>query len=194
MIKCGEEVESGQIMVDAENREIYFFKPVESDSAQDTIISLRSLDRISSQPITLIINSGGGSVQDGFAIYDQICACKSKVIGVVFGACYSMAALILQGCDTRVMAPTSRFMIHDGAMNMEGRITKTDFKRTNREVEALDSIYNHIMADRAGVDVGTIEELCKQETYLDAEQTVEYGWADYVLGNKEKHKVVKRKK
>lgn len=182
---CDEHDPEPGIACDVENREIYFFGNVHDAVAEEIIINLRHLDKISSANISLIINSGGGDINSGFAIYDTMEACRSKIIGTVLGSCCSMASLIFQGCDTRIIAKNARFMIHDASMTI-GEVSKLELHQYIKELKSLDAMYNKILADRAGLDIDTVEDLRNKETYLSAEQVVEYGWADYVLGENKK--------
>jgi ATP-dependent Clp protease protease subunit len=182
---CDEHDPEPGIACDVDNREIYFFGNVNDAVAEDIIINLRALDRVSGANISLIINSGGGDINSGFAIYDTMEACRSKIIGTVLGSCCSMASLIFQGCDTRIIAKNARFMIHDASMTI-GEVSKLELHQYIKELKSLDGMYNKILADRAGLDIDTVEDLRNKETYLSAEQVVEYGWADYVLGEAKK--------
>lgn len=186
--------ESG-VYCNEEYREIYLFGTISGPAVMEVIINLRNMDKAGKENITFVMNSDGGSVSDGFALYDVMCACRSKIIGIVLGNCYSMATLVLQGCDTRIIGENSRFMIHDTSINGLERVSKTELDKITSEIRNLDSKYNKIMAEKSGLDIDTIEELCKKETYLDAEQTVEYGWADCILGKaKRRIKSVSKRK
>jgi len=90
------------------------FGEISQKVALDTLKKIHILDNFKEGTINIFINSPGGSVSDGFAIYDSIRACKNFVRGYVYGSADSMASVILQACDERIISENSRVMIHNG--------------------------------------------------------------------------------
>lgn len=82
--------------------------------AERFIKNLHVLEVQSEQPIMVIMNSPGGSVVDGLAIYDAICLCKCHITIKVFGHAQSMGSIILQAADERLVSPNSSVMLHYG--------------------------------------------------------------------------------
>jgi ATP-dependent protease ClpP protease subunit len=77
--------------------------------------NLLVLDAASDAPITLRINTEGGDVSQGMAVYDVIKRCRSSIIGLVVGSAESMGCVVLQACDKRIATPHSRIMYHAGS-------------------------------------------------------------------------------
>ena len=73
-----------------------------------------------------------------------------------------MATLVLQGCDTRAMGENCRFMIHDTSIGGLERISSSELDKVTNEIRSLDAMYNKIMAEKSGLDIDTIQELCKK--------------------------------
>lgn len=139
--------------VDIQNRLIYFGSSSQSSDGEDTGIdavtseriykNLRALESLGDGPITIVLNSIGGSWYHGMAIYDTIKACKCHCTIIVYGQAMSMGSVILQAADRRVMMPNSRFMMHYGKYSMKDDHTKIverfsrEIGTMNREMEAI---------------------------------------------------------
>lgn len=130
------------------------------------------------QPITIYLNSGGGYVYEGFAIYDAIKACKNQTTIVVMGSAMSMGAIILQAADRRVMMPNSTLMIHIGQNSFSGHAI--DFQRAAEETKRCDLLCTEILSSRSGLSVSRLNELQQHDTFLSAHDAVKMGFADSV--------------
>jgi ATP-dependent protease ClpP protease subunit len=106
--------------------------------ALNTVKKIHILDNYKEGTINVIINLPGGSVADGFAIYDAIKACKNLVRGYVYGICDSMASIILQACDERCISEHSRVMIHNGTASYPGDSKEEDIRRWQEYNKKLD--------------------------------------------------------
>ena len=95
------------------NREIFLTSAINDQSAVDTIKQLMYLDHKSADPVTIYINSPGGSVISGMAIYDYIRLMRSPVTTVCVGTAASMGAILFLSGSRRMMLPHSKVMIHD---------------------------------------------------------------------------------
>jgi len=169
-------------MANEESREIYLFGEIGHEMACQFIAFLRGMDAACvNKPITIIINSVGGEMWSGAAIYDAITLTKSKVVGQVYGACMSAAAMVLQACDARYLSPTCRMMIHnpyeDGG-EADIRKLKADLK----EIEHVTDLYYEKMTSKADLSLAKIRKMCEDTTYLTARQAIQYGFADEILG------------
>jgi ATP-dependent Clp protease protease subunit len=164
---------------DYKAREIYLMGFVDTNSVHDCISALRQLDRSGSGAINLIICSHGGQDDAGFAIYDAIEMTKSKVIAHVYGECKSIAVLILQACDTRILAPNCRLMVHNGSVSF-GSLTMPEVKSYSKEFFDTTSNYVKCISDRTGLSIEQVQEMCDKETYMSAEVALGLGFADYV--------------
>jgi ATP-dependent Clp protease protease subunit len=192
MQKCDEIGEDTvAVTMDELAREVLLFGSITSESASQTILSIRQLDRAEKKNIHLIISSGGGSEPAGWAIYDALCLTRCKVIGHCFGECMSIAALILQGCDSRLLSPNTRFMIHNGMVAYNGPLDKVRIALV--EENFLTQMYYEKLAEKSNLSIDKVKNLCDSETYLSAEEAVKAGFADGILGQMKKAKRKVRK-
>jgi ATP-dependent Clp protease protease subunit len=127
------------------------------------------------KPITVLINSPGGSADAGFAIYDMLRFVKPPVITVVNGLCASAGILIHLAAEKkrRFCLPESRFMIHQPSTM--GRGTASDLDITAKEILKLRDRYNKIIAEQCGTTPEKVTESARRDFWLDAGQALEYG-------------------
>lgn len=193
-MKCDEEDLSLQLVtLNEDEREIYLFGEINPVSACQIIMSLRQLDAESNKPILLIMNSVGGILHDAAAIYDAICLTKSRVLCQVFGACMSAASFILQACDTRLLAPTCRFMIHNPYSEIPGDNDVRELKDQLKEASFVTDLYYQKLAEKSVLSLDKIRKLCENTTYMTPEEAVANGFADDILGQIKKRKAKKTK-
>lgn len=163
-------------------RELELTQGIDAASCAVVIRGLLYLQRCDANaPVTLYINSLGGEVQSGLALYDVMRAVSCPVRTVCLGMAASMAALLFVAGDERWMLPHSRLMIHDpliggglagSALSVKARAD--DLMRT-RDVTA------GIIARHAGMPVERVFELTANDTYFEAAEAVEAGLADRVI-------------
>jgi ATP-dependent Clp protease protease subunit len=132
-------------------------------------------------PITVIINSPGGSADAGFAIYDMLRFVSCPIRTVVNGLCASAGILIhLAGDDgQRFCMSESRFMIHQPSTG--GRGQASDLEITAREVIKLRDRYNKIIGEACKKDPDDVFEAARRDFWLDAGQALEYGLVNKVV-------------
>lgn len=153
--------------------------------AERAVKNLFILDKISEEPITILMNNIGGDVNHGLAIYDAIKSCRSHVTIKVFGHAMSMGSIILQAADERIMSENASQMIHYGSVFID-KHAKTaykivdDNKRIDRWMEKM--YLEKIKQKQPGYKIGRLQRLLDHDTFLTAEQSVELGLADKVLG------------
>ena len=193
MPKC-EELEVGDAVVtlDEDGREILIFGSINAAVASQVVSGLHQLDRAAKSNINLIMASSGGEEMPGWSIYDALCLAKSKVICQCLGECMSIAALILQGCDTRLLAPNCRTLIHNGTVAYNGPLDNV--RIALKEENFLTQMYYEKLAERSNLTVNEVKDLCDAETYMSAEKFIEYGFADGILGQTKKRKTNVSKK
>lgn len=154
--------------------------------AERTIKNLLILEGMSNEPITIIMNNIGGDEYHGFAIFDAIVACKSRVIVKVFGHAMSMGSIILQAADERIMAPNSRQMIHYGTWGIHDH-AKTSRKWSDEGLkidEWMENLYlNRIKQKQPDFTIARLKKMLDHDTFLTAAESVELGLADEVLQN-----------
>ncbi|MEM7198677.1 MAG: ATP-dependent Clp protease proteolytic subunit [Planctomycetota bacterium] len=133
------------------------------------------------RPITVMINSPGGSADSGFAIYDMLRFVRAPVITVVNGLCASAGILIQLATakERRFSTPESRFLIHQPSTAGFG--TASDLDITAREVLKLRQRYNRIISDATGQDPERVLEDARRDFWLNADEAKEYGLISKVV-------------
>ena len=130
--------------------------------------------------IKLYINSPGGSVYDGLAIYDTIQYIKPDVQTIGIGLQASMGAFLLSSGTKgkRVALPNSRIMIHQPSSGTQGKVT--DQEITLRESIYLKQRLNEILSKNTGQDISKIEKDADRDYWMSAEEAKKYGLIDEV--------------
>jgi ATP-dependent Clp protease, protease subunit len=131
--------------------------------------------------ISFYINSPGGSVSAGLAIYDTMQFVKPDVSTLCIGQAASMGAFLLAAGakNKRFTLPNSRVMIHQPMGGFQGQAS--DIEIQAREILYLRGRLNELMAKHTGQDVKTIERDTDRDNFLSAEESVKYGLVDKVL-------------
>ncbi len=133
--------------------------------------------------VHMYINSPGGSVSAGLAIFDTMQFIRPKVATYCIGMAASMGAVLMVGGDKgkRFILPNSRVLIHQPLI--AGVLTgpATDLDIEAQEILRLRQRLYQILADRTGQDVDQVERDCDRNKWLDADQALEYGCADEIL-------------
>jgi len=138
-----------------------------------------------SKPIYLYINSPGGSVTAGMAIYDTMQYIKAEVVTICVGLAASMGAFLLASGSPgkRLALPHARIMIHQ-PMGGTGRRQATDIDIEAKEILRIRQQLNEIMANRTGQTIERIEKDTDRDYFLSAEEAVAYGLIDKVVEGK----------
>lgn len=156
------------------------------DNVANTIVAeLLYLDSLGHDDISLYINSPGGSITAGMAIFDTMNFIKSDVSTICIGMAASMGAFLL-ACGTqgkRFALPNSEVMIHQPLGGAQGQATeiKIAAERILKTREKL----NSILADRCKKDIKIIEVDTERDNFMDAEEALEYGLVDKIIVKKE---------
>ena len=138
----------------------------------------------SSKPIYLYINSPGGSVTAGLAIYDTIQYVKSEVVTICVGLAASMGAFLLAAGTKgkRVALPHSRIMIHQ-PLGGTSRRQASDIEIEAREILRMKDMLNRSLADMSGQSFDKIEKDTDRDYFLSAEEARDYGLIDRVISH-----------
>ena len=138
----------------------------------------------SSKPIYLYINSPGGSVTAGLAIYDTIQYVKSEVVTICVGLAASMGAFLLAAGTKgkRVALPHSRIMIHQ-PLGGTSRRQASDIEIEAREILRMKEMLNRSLADMSDQSFEKIEKDTDRDYFLSAEEAKEYGLIDRVISH-----------
>ncbi|EPE37878.1 ATP-dependent Clp protease [Candidatus Photodesmus katoptron] len=166
-------------------RIIFLIGPVDDYVANIICAQLLFLDSESSKKdIFLYINSPGGSVTAGLAIYDTMQHVKSKVSTVCMGQAFSMGAFILAAGESgkRLALPNSRVMIHQPLGGFQGQAT--DISIHANEILKLRANLNKILAKHTNKMIKQIEQDTERDNFMSADEAVVYGLIDEVVQRK----------
>jgi ATP-dependent Clp protease protease subunit len=131
--------------------------------------------------ISFYINSPGGSVTDGMAIYDTMQYIKCDVSTICIGMAASMGAFLLSAGTKgkRLALPNAEIMIHQPSAGTQGQIT--DMAIHLRRLEIIKKRMNRILAENTGKDIETVTADCERDNFMTAEEAVAYGLIDKVI-------------
>jgi ATP-dependent Clp protease protease subunit len=169
-----------------EARTLLISGPVDDKMLRDATVRCLAMEQKDpKKPITVFINSPGGSADAGFAIYDLLRFVRPPVTTVVNGLCASAGILIHLAADKkrRFCLPESRFMIHQPSTM--GRGTASDLDITAKEILKLRDRYNKIIAEACGKAANDVLEAARRDFWLDAGQALEYGLVNKVLKSRD---------
>lgn len=164
------------------DRIILLTEEVNTNSATSIISQMLFLESEDSEaPITMYINSPGGSVSDGLAIYDVMNKIKCPVQTVCTGMAASMAAFLLCSGSKgmRYCLPNSCVMIHQPLGGAQGQATEIQIV-AKRILKLREKMYN-IMAKNTGQTFEKIADACERDNYLEPEEALEMGLVDKVI-------------
>ena len=167
-------------------RIVFLGTPVTSDVANLIVAQLLHLE--SDDPdkdIALYINSPGGDVYGGMAIYDTMQFIRPEVSTICFGMAMSMGAILLAGGakGKRMALPSTKVMIHQGTSGFEG--TATDIEIRAREILDVQARMEEVLAHDTGKSREQIHEDTQRDNFMSAEEAREYGLIDSVVGTRE---------
>tara|TARA_B100001964_G_scaffold12052_1_gene12740 strand:+ start:17957 stop:18571 length:615 start_codon:yes stop_codon:yes gene_type:complete len=166
-------------------RVIFLVGPVEDHMANLVVAQLLFLESENpDKDINLYINSPGGAVNAGLAIYDTMQFIKPQVSTVCIGQAASMGALLLAGgaAGKRFALPHSRLMIHQPLGGFQGQATDIDIHA--REILRVRERLNQIFQNHTGKSLELIEKNTERDNFLDAEEAVEFGLVDEVISTR----------
>ena len=165
-----------------EDRVIMLCDEVNKDTAQIVIAELLYLASVDpDKDITLYINSPGGSVSDGLAIYDTMNFIKPDVSTVCIGHAASMGAFLLSGGakGKRFILPNAEVMIHQPLGGMQGQAT--DMKIAMDHMEKIKNKLTKYLAQHTGKDFDTIWKDTDRDNWMDADEALAYGLVDKII-------------
>ena len=169
-------------------RIIFLGRGINDGLANQIIAVMLYLDsEDNSKPIYLYINSPGGSVTAGMAIYDTIQHIKSEVVTICVGLAASMGAFLLAAGTKgkRLALPHSRIMIHQPLGGIQGRRQATDIEIEAKEILRIRDQLNQIMAFHTGQPVEKIQKDTDRDFFMSAEEAKEYGIIDKVIEDRD---------
>ncbi len=164
------------------DRIVFVSGPIESEKANAVVAQLLFLEADNPErDIYVYVNSPGGEVTSGLAIYDTIQYVKPTVNTICVGQAASMGAMLVAAGDAehRYALPNSRFMVHQPLGGAEGQATDVEI-RTKELLRIKEQIID-ILARHTGNDEETIRKDIDRDNFMSAEEALEYGLVDEVL-------------
>jgi ATP-dependent Clp protease protease subunit len=168
-----------------ESRTVLLAQPVTPELGEDIVARLLLLDDDDPEaPINVYINSPGGSVDTGFAIYDMMRFIEAPVRCIANGLCASAGVIILLGApkESRLSLPNSRFMIHQPSGGAHGSVE--DIKIEADEILKIRRKINEQIAAETGQDFETVEHDTRRNRWLSADEAIEYGLIERIVATK----------
>ena len=165
-----------------DKRIIYIDGEITDEVAKNVIDKLLRLDMVEKKDITLYINSSGGSVSAGFAIFDVMNMIKSDVSTICVGKCASMAGLLLINGKRgkRYALPNSEVMVHEVSGFTMGKVTEMEDKVVHSKT--INNKLWKIIASKTNMTVSQIKkEATRRDSWLSAKKALKYGFVDYIL-------------
>lgn len=169
-----------------QNRRIFFADEVNQESSTEAIRKLWYLELTApGKGITMIINSPGGSVDAGFAVWDQMKMISSPVTTLVTGLAASMGSILslCAGKGRRLATPNARILIHQPSIHGGVRGQASDLEIHAREILKIRSRIIDLYVEASGKDRDTIAAAIERDTWLSAEEAREFGLIDRIVSN-----------
>ena len=170
-------------------RIIFLGTEIDDEVANSIVAQLLLLDSENpDKDIMLYINSPGGVITAGMAIYDTMNLIKADVATICLGEAASMGAFLLcSGAKGKRMSlPRSRIMIHQPLGGAQGQAT--DIELEAKEILRMKEMLTGILASNSGQDIEKVKKDCERDYYMSAEEAVKYGLIDKVITAEELQK------
>ena len=163
------------------DRIVFITGEIDDNLANNVIAELLYLDSINHDDISIYINSPGGSVSSGLAIYDTMQFVSSNISTICVGIAASMGAFLLSSGETgkRYALPNADIMIHQPLGGAKGQAT--DIQIASERIVTLRKRLNKILAKNTRQTLKKIERDTDRDYYLDAKSALEYGLIDKVI-------------
>lgn len=164
-----------------QDRIIILSGEIDDNMANIVVSELLYLDSINNDDINIYINSPGGSITSGMAIYDTMNYIKSDVSTICIGMAASMAAFLLSSGTKgkRYALPNSEVMIHQPLGGASGQAT--EIKIAAQRILKLKDKLNKILSSNTNQDINTIENDTERDNFMDSNEALEYGIIDKIL-------------
>ena len=183
-IKTMSKKEKSQDLIDSKllgERKVFLWGEVDDKSAKHVIERLLYLDALETKEIHLYINSPGGYVTSGFAIYDCMKSIKSPVSTICTGFAASMGSIILSAGEKgkRFIQPHARVMIHQPSGGARGQAS--DIEITAQEILKTKELSAKLLAENCGQTIEKVIKDFNRDHWMGAEESVAYGIVDAVI-------------
>ncbi|MBX3749815.1 MAG: ATP-dependent Clp protease proteolytic subunit [Opitutaceae bacterium] len=167
-----------------EQRKIFLWGAVTDETAKDITEKLLYLEAADpGKEIFFYINTPGGSITAGMAVYDTMQLVTSPITVIVTGMAASMGSILLSGAKKgrRLLYPHSRVLIHQPLISGRFIGPATDINIQAQEMEKLRHELNQILANASGQPLDRITRDTDRDFYLNAKEAIEYGLADKIV-------------
>lgn len=167
-----------------EERKVFFWGEVDDRRCRQATEELLYLEaKAPGEEITMYINSPGGSITAGMAVYDTMQLITSPIRAVVVGLAASMGSILLSGATKgrRFLYPHARVLIHQPLIMGTMRGAAVDIHIQAQEMEKHREELNRILANASGQPLEKIRQDTDRDFYLNAEESIEYGLADAIV-------------
>ena len=164
-----------------EDRIIFITNEIDDNNANIIISELLYLDSISHEDIYIYINSPGGSITSGMAIYDTMNYIKSDIVTICIGMAASMASILLSSGTKgkRYILPNSEVMIHQPLGGTSGQAT--EIKIHAERIIKLKNKLNSILSKNTKTNIKKIEQDTERDFFMNAEEALKYGLVDKII-------------
>ena len=166
-----------------DRREIYLWGAVEDESAEKIVKRILYLDEAGKGDIKIYLNSPGGVISAGLAVYDAMQAARSDISTVCMGQAASMGAVLLCAGKKgkRLVWPNARIMIHQPSISSGIYAPATDIQIQAEEMLRIRAKLNEILAKHTGRSLQEIEKDTDRDKFMSAQEAVAYGLADKIV-------------
>ncbi|MDE3269726.1 MAG: ATP-dependent Clp protease proteolytic subunit [Pseudomonadota bacterium] len=172
------------------SRALFISEGIDAKVARRVISDLLVLDREASDPITVYINSPGGEINSGFAIFDVMRYINSTVRIINAGLCASIATIINVAAskENRFALPNSQFLIHQPLImgHVEGQAS--DLEITAREILKTREKINRLLSEECGQALERVSEDTIRDYWMNAEEALAYGLVSKIISSKDELK------
>lgn len=164
------------------NRRIFIQGEITDETANEFLSQMLYLEQEADDPITIYINSPGGSVNAGLVIYDCIQSSNLEINIICAGMAASMAAIILAGGQKghRYILPHSKVMIHEPLLSSGLGGSATSIKNISDSILETREIVNGILAKHTGKSLNEVNKATSFDNYMNAEEAIAFGLCDAI--------------
>ncbi|MDR0445208.1 MAG: ATP-dependent Clp protease proteolytic subunit [Puniceicoccales bacterium] len=165
-------------------RKVFLWGEIDDRSAKDVTEKILYMElKDKSQPIQFFINTPGGSITAGMAIYDTMQLVQSPIQVIVTGLAASMGSILLSGAPKgqRLLYPNARVLIHQPLISGRFHAQAIDIHIQAQEMEKTRNELNHILANASGQPLEKIQKDTDRDFYMNAKEAIAYGLADAVI-------------
>ncbi|MCH5190208.1 MAG: ClpP family protease [Oscillospiraceae bacterium] len=168
------------------SREIFLTETVNAETMDGLLKQLMYLNKEApEEEITLYINSPGGEVRSGIAVYDYMKMMQAPIRTVCIGTAASMGAILFLAGDRREMLPHSQLMIHDpapGGGSMQG-MKPAQMEEHLKSLKKVQKVLCEIISETTGRSLEEVQNITQNDSYFDAEEAIEFGLATSIIKN-----------